>query len=143
MPKRQTVDPINNALDAFFRGLWSLIRYPFRGRTAKGRLVQAKVEFTANWARIEAGSDRRQAILNADILLDKALQFYGLPGTTLGERLKGATHRLDKETLDRAWRAHKVRNQLAHELDYALGEAEARQTLIDFKRVLGVLGLLQ
>jgi hypothetical protein len=60
----------------------------------------------------------------------------------LGERLKSVASRLNKDVLDAAWSAHKVRNRLAHELQYQLREPEAKQAISDFKKVLKELGLL-
>lgn len=89
-----------------------------------------------------AASEWREAIMNADILLDKALLRKNLPGVTLGERLKAADRIMAKDTLDTAWRAHKVRNRLAHELQYEPTEVEAKQVMADFKRVLREMELL-
>lgn len=80
--------------------------------------------------------------MNADIMLDRALQLHRIPGLTLGERLKAASGKLSQSALDAAWSAHKVRNRLAHELHYQLGEAEMRQAMSDFKKVIKELGLL-
>ncbi|KND50371.1 MAG: hypothetical protein AB202_01805 [Parcubacteria bacterium C7867-007] len=59
-------------------------------------------------------SDWRQAIIEADIMLDEILIRHGYPGETLGERLK-AGNPARFMTLNNAWEAHKVRNDIAHQ----------------------------
>lgn len=59
-------------------------------------------------------SDWRMAIIEADTLLDQLTKDAGFIGETLGERLKNADPGLFR-TLDFAWDAHKLRNQIAHQ----------------------------
>jgi hypothetical protein len=61
----------------------------------------------------------RSAVMDADKLLDNILLKYLLPGNTMGERLSNA-HSIfsDKANLERAWRGHKVRNSLAHDMTF-------------------------
>ncbi len=72
------------------------------------------------WAHIEellksgTPSDRRQAIIEADIMLDDTLTKAGYQGDTVGDKLK-AIHPSNLSTLQNAWEAHKVRNQIAHD----------------------------
>jgi len=56
-------------------------------------------------------SQWREAVIEADIMLDEVLTERGYPGDGVGERLKSAQF----ETLQNAWEAHKVRNQIAHQ----------------------------
>ena len=72
------------------------------------------------WERIKelaGGTDSsgwREAIIEADIMLDGVLAEHGYTGDSVGEKLQSA----DKSTfstLQDAWEAHKVRNQIAHE----------------------------
>ncbi len=147
--KDKSPDPIYLILDGFFKAIVWLIMLPFGGlKRGPGKdLLEAKrKEFVTHWQNFETmlgdAHQRRQAIMQADIMLDHALQLHGLPGNTLGERLKAATDKLSRTTLDTAWEAHKVRNQLAHELNRELSEAEARRVLDQFKTVLRTLGVL-
>ncbi len=93
------------------------------------------------WLDIEAKinsmnpSDWRLAILEADILLDNMLIQMGLPGETLGERLKSADASFFS-TISEAWTAHKIRNIIAHEgSSYDLTYNEARKAIDLFRRV--------
>lgn len=58
-------------------------------------------------------SDWRQAIIEADIILDDLLAHAGYVGASVGEKLKQADP-VRFRTLQEAWEAHKVRNDIAH-----------------------------
>jgi ABC-type lipoprotein release transport system permease subunit len=80
-------------------------------------------------------SDWKQAIIEADIMLDNLLTKIGYQGETLGEKLK-RVEPADFNTLNEAWEAHKVRNNIAHEgLGYELSENEAKQVFGLYKKV--------
>lgn len=96
---------------------------------------------TEQWRGIEKymqshnPSDWRLAILEADILLYDMLEQIGFPGDTIGDKLKSIDP-ASFNSLDNAWRAHKVRNSLAHEgASYELTYDEARRTINQFKTV--------
>ncbi len=74
-------------------------------------------------------SSWRGAIVEADILLSELLRDLRLPGSTIGEQLK-ATSRSQFTTLDLAWEAHKVRNEIAHAGSaYSLSGREADRAI--------------
>lgn len=138
-------DPMHGVLDAVLKGLWWLIRLPFGKSGADAALQKKRAEFAAHFAQVDAAAAKsqwREAIMAADILLDQALQYKAVPGQTLGERLKSVRGQLSAETLNKAWSAHKVRNQLAHELQYKPSDMIARQAISDFKTTIRELGLL-
>lgn len=77
----------------------------------------------------------RLAILEADIMLGDILEKMGYQGDSIGEKLKGI-EKSDFLTLDQAWEAHKVRNQIAHEgSDFLLNERDARRVIDLYKQV--------
>ncbi len=93
------------------------------------------------WQRVEAlmsslnENDWRQAIIEADVMLDDMLKGMGYPGDTLGERLK-SIESSDFETLNDAWEAHKIRNEIAHGgLDYHLDRRRAQHAVNLFGNV--------
>ncbi|PIR82920.1 hypothetical protein COU19_03220 [Candidatus Kaiserbacteria bacterium CG10_big_fil_rev_8_21_14_0_10_56_12] len=74
----------------------------------------------------------REAITEADIMLDDILTDRGIEGANLGEKLKAA----DFLTLDDAWEAHKVRNQIAHQGSaFDLTETLAQRTIQRYQNV--------
>ena len=80
------------------------------------------------------------ALVNADKLLDKALSEMGVPGTTMGERLKKCG---DKFTaLNSVWYVHKLRNQIAHEHGFHVEYKQAAHALLVYKQALKDLGAI-
>ena len=80
------------------------------------------------------------AVMNADKLLDSALRERGMAGETMGERLKNAKGRLTN--IDGVWRAHKLRNQIAHEDNVRISKRQTAEALKIFKKALTDLGAL-
>jgi hypothetical protein len=80
-------------------------------------------------------SDWRLAIIEADVMLDELLKTIGAHGDSLGERLKSIDNS-EMTTLDNAWEAHRVRNQVAHQgADYPLSEREAKRAISLYESV--------
>jgi len=83
----------------------------------------------------ENPNDWRQAVLEADILLDDLVTKLGYPGENLGERLRGI-EKADFTTIDEAWSGHKVRNQIAHQgSEFILTQREARRVIGLYQKV--------
>lgn len=80
------------------------------------------------------------AIINADKLLDKAMMEMGVPGKTMGERLKRVGGKFTE--LNSVWRAHKLRNAIAHESDLEVGYKQAKNALLIYKQALKDLGAI-
>ncbi len=96
---------------------------------------------SSRWQHIEslAGgtsmSEWREAIIEADIMLDDMLTRDGYVGVGVGEKLKSADSE-NFHTLQDAWEAHKVRNQIAHEGSALnLSEPLARRTIARYANV--------
>ncbi len=104
--------------------------------------VSSRWDMIVALANSDNESDWRRAIIEADIMLDKALSDRGYPGGTLGEKLKLANP-LQFHTLQSAWEAHKVRNAIAH-----LGEGfpitprDIRLTIDQYRQVFEEFGLV-
>lgn len=79
-------------------------------------------------------------IISGDKLLDKALIEAGVPGKTMGERLKKSG---DKFTdINAVWRAHKLRNMIAHEDDMDISYRQVAGALAIYKQALKDLGVI-
>lgn len=90
----------------------------------------------------ENPNDWKLAIIEADIMLDEALKRQGYAGNSLGERLRSVSPQAMK-SLDDAWEAHKIRNEIAHSgVDFVLTHKLARETIVRYERVFAELGLL-
>lgn len=83
----------------------------------------------------ESTNDWRQAIIEADTILEDIIFRAGYPGETLGDKMKGI-EKSDFRTLDEAWEAHKVRNRIAHDgSQFQLSKREALRIIDLYKRV--------
>ena len=86
-------------------------------------------------------NDWKLAIIEADVMLDDAIKERGYAGETLGERLRSVSP-TQMQTLDDAWEAHKVRNEIAHGgADFILTHKLARDTVTRYQRVFEELGV--
>lgn len=79
-------------------------------------------------------------IINGDKLLDKAMIEMGIPGKTMGDRLKRAGGRFSNQNA--VWRAHKLRNAIAHESDIEISYKQAFNALAIYKQALKDLGAI-
>ena len=79
-------------------------------------------------------------MIEADKLLDKALVEMGIPGKTMGDRLKKAGGRF--ENVNSVWRAHKLRNVIAHESDANVTYKQVYNALQIYKQALKDLGAI-
>jgi hypothetical protein len=73
-------------------------------------------------------------------LLDQALTDRGLSGTTMADRMKQMRGKWSNA--DAVWRAHKLRNRIAHEADVNVGYDDARRALAAFKQALKDVGAI-
>ena len=103
--------------------------------------VKGDLALSKKWSNVLShvdspnGSDWRQAIIEADIILGDILVKAGYQAEGIGEQLKGA-NKADFKTLDQAWEAHKIRNQVAHEgSDFAMSQHEAKRVINLYKQV--------
>lgn len=86
--------------------------------------------------------DWRRAIIEADIMLGNLLSEKGYNGNTIGDQLRNANP-LQFTTLDIAWQAHKVRNDIAHGGEtYHLSEHDTRATISQYARVFEEFGII-
>lgn len=102
-------------------------------------------QVAARWAQVRQTSKQgmmgaKLAVMEADTLLDSGLKSMTMPGETLGERLKVACYKYPK--LRNVWWAHKLRNQLAHDVSFQIGARQAEQALDEFEKALKTLNVL-
>ena len=83
----------------------------------------------------ESEQDWRIAIMEADIMLNDMMTRMQYGGDTLGEKLK-SVEKSDFTTIDDAWDAHKVRNEIAHKgNEYILSKREVDRTIRLYQKV--------
>lgn len=111
-----------------------------RGYTFNKEAYQAKFLAIENKLRQDSPATWTVAIIDGDKLLDKALVEMGVPGKTMGDRLKRSGDKF--ENLNAVWRVHKVRNAIAHESGFEISFKQASNGLAIYKRALKDLGAI-
>lgn len=83
-------------------------------------MEQAYSENEQNW---------RLAILEADIMLNELLDYLGYRGETMADKMR-QVEKVDFKSIDLAWEAHRLRNQIAHQsADHPLSAREVRRVV--------------
>lgn len=102
--------------------------------------IDAPISINKSWDRVINHvesfneSEWRLAVIEADIMLSELLDTMNLTGDSIGEKLKGV-EKSDFTTLDLAWEAHKVRNQIAHDPAFLLSQREAKRVIGLYEQV--------
>lgn len=105
-----------------------------------------KEEYQTDFLRIENTLSRdnelsfNAVVTDADKLLDKAMCESGLPGKTMGDRLKASGQKFSQ--LNAVWHVHKLRNQIAHEHGFQLTYNQAAHALVTYRQALRDLGAI-
>ncbi len=106
-----------------------------------------KSQLRWNRVREQAGSDSEQshrlAILEADIMLNELLDVLGYKGETMADKMRGVD-RINFNTIDLAWEAHKIRNKIAHQgAIHSISAREARRVVALYERVFKEFHFIQ
>lgn len=94
--------------------------------------------FNSNLKIVMAEKDSRHRVMDLDKLLDQMLKRKGFQGS-LGDKLKKAGSLFSDR--NSVWEAHKLRNRIAHEMGFALGERDAAKAVDSFRKAFRDLGL--
>lgn len=81
-----------------------------------------------------------EAIVAADLLLNKALQQRRYKGKKMGERIVAAQRKLSNN--DAVWYAHNLAKDILEDPDIKLTEKEVKKALVGFRQALRDLGAL-
>lgn len=114
--------------------------------TGKRAHIFNKETYQARFLAIENKLNRENSatymnsVIEADKLLDKAMIEMGIPGKTMGDRLKKSGTRFSD--VDKLWKAHKLRNALAHEADLEITYKQAATAVLIYKQALKDLGAI-
>lgn len=111
-----------------------------RGYTFNREAYQSKFLAIENKLNQHNAATFMTTVIEADKLLDKALIESGVPGKTMGERLKRCGDRFSN--INAVWRAHKLRNALAHESGLEIAYKQAYNALQIYKQALKDLGAI-
>lgn len=90
----------------------------------------------------DSPNDWKLAIIEADVMLEEMLESAGYAGNSIGDKLKGASPS-NFQTLDAAWKAHRIRNQIAHGgADFVLTKKVAQETITQYRQVFQEFGVI-
>lgn len=112
----------------------------------KGRKVLDVERFRTKCLEIEhklkkdEPSSYQLTVLEADKLVDCVLKTRGVKGKTMGERMKNSSHLFSDN--NGIWKAHKLRNRIAHESNVMVSYDEVRYALSAFRKALKDLGAI-
>lgn len=104
-----------------------------------------KNELKESWGIVASGlasgneSHWRTAVIRADAVLDLALRARKFSGETMAQRMNRAARKYP--AVEDAFKAHRLRNELAHNPMRGITEKETRWALQIFERALRSLGI--
>ena len=96
------------------------------------------------WSEIQAmqsqgGLGLKNALMEADKLLDYCMKGSGFYGETMGDRLKNHGDRFTN--LNAVWAAHKLRNQVAHDVHVDVVKPQVEGAIRDLGQAITDLGV--
>lgn len=134
--------------------VWVLLKM---NRYFKERMTKLKLEIRppaggqgpleARWQEVKRHLDSikeaewKFALIEADKIVDDILRQAGFSGETLGERLKGILPG-QLVSLQALWSAHKLRNAMAHDVNFNARYAEIKEAIGNYEKALQELGAL-
>ncbi len=117
---------------AIFVAIDVLIVFYIIWRRTKRKIPEKEIQkIRSAWKGIIRQKDMKHAILEADKLLDRALYLKGYKGS-LGAKLKKANPLFKK--VNAVWAAHKIRNNIAHQLNYHVDQKTYKKSMLGFKQ---------
>ncbi len=125
----------------FQRGLAGDIRDTFIGMNVPAEITTRKKQLIKKWDKIrlkaqdENESVRKVAIIEADNIIDDLIKRMGYPGENMKERLEGIIPG-QLENIEELKQAHKVRNKIIHNQDFAVSIQEAQKILSYYEKFL-------
>jgi len=96
-------------------------------------------ELEERWDETE-NLDPKYSIIEGDKLVDTVLRRAGLQGNSMADRLRRTEKLVPRRVYQDMWDAHKLRNQLVHEVDYRVESEYAVEALWKMKKYLITLG---
>lgn len=118
----------------------NIIKEPVSTPDQTSELAKSKWEEIMSKINSESEEDWKMSIIKADALLDTILKRKGYPGETIKERLNVISYE-NILNLDDIWKAHRIRNEIAHNTGFSLTKKEAVKFLKIYKKALDDLKL--
>lgn len=118
--------------------------FPKKPRKAPSLKTEA---FQEHWqsilAKLEAGDSEsmKVAIIEADALVADLLKEMGYEGEHLADRL-ARLRTEDFPSVEKVWRAHRIRNELVHTPGFQISQKHARDMIEAYEKFLKEAGIL-
>jgi len=104
------------------------------------RKIKEDWEKVQELLKLGGPSQLRQALITADKLLDNALKEV-VAGESMGGRLKNARDVFDRYQYQTIWEAHKLRNNLVHEVGFEPPHFVIKEAVATIKDSIVKLGV--
>lgn len=143
--------PEQAIVEGMLKGVWQVVQALFsalggKKGSPKGFAKEQLVQLSQHWEQVEMyalqESTWAMAVSEGDKIVDAALRIRGIPGESMGERLKAASGHFPADMYQDLWNAHKLRNAIAHEVGVGVSQSEARQAVAAFRSALYYLKVL-
>lgn len=124
-------------------GFWRDLLFGSRGSAAFRKVDWLDIE--SRWRTVQTltqspnQADLKQAIIQADIMIDAIMKQAGVRGTTFGERLKSLKEKLPRPIYQKLWAAHLKRNELVHEHGSFVADWEKQTHIAAFGQAMSTL----
>ena len=109
--------------------------------TLRDALMKERWEAITKKFSLGTAESMRLAVIEADALVDTALKNMDIPGDHLADRLSNLDTE-DLTTVNRLWRAHRLRNDLVHTPGFSLSSSDAELALNDYEAFLREIEVL-
>lgn len=108
---------------------------------AQGNPLNSRWEEIQRHLNSSREAEWKFAVIEADKLVEDILRQAGFPGESMGEKLKNI-NKTQLVSIDDLWYAHKIRNRLAHDVNYFLRYGEAKRAIQLYEKALRELNAL-
>jgi len=147
--KKQQPNFLENIFISIGKGLWWLISWPFKKLFKIGGPKKFdKAENLRKWMEVEKlleSNDEihaQQAVIRADKFFDNIMRQAGAKGDKFAEHLRSLEPKMSHETYQDLWEAHKLRNQISHEIEHKTTVSECKSALNKLRRGMNSLGAI-
>jgi len=144
--KNQQPDVLQTIVIGILKAIWWILTLPFKGirfgKVRTGLSVDERNYITSKRLEIEKmlntenQIELKHAVMEADKLADYALKTQGYSGETFADRLRSAQSSLNPNLYNEIWQGHKIRNQIAHETEYRIGNSELKDAVYKLLKYL-------
>lgn len=117
------------------------MKRPKRTTTLRDEMFREHWQDILKKTETESTESYKLAIIEADALVDDVLKRLQYQGEHMADRLARLSPQ-DFTSIDRLWKAHRMRNEIAHTPGFTISQKEAKRVLDDYQSFFHEVGLL-